>query len=94
MMRARIQAYIHTWRKQGYSDDIPDSVPDVLMSEQLAPSYKAIAVAILKNDHAMQGLGFTGTPTPWYGVLKRIELEAAGRITNKQLELPLKPGSQ
>jgi predicted phosphoadenosine phosphosulfate sulfurtransferase len=40
----------------------------------LAPSYKAICFAILKNDHSMQSLGFSPRPSPWYMELKRIEI--------------------
>lgn len=41
-----------------------------------APSYKAIALAILKND--MTDLGFTPPVSAWYSELKRIEIEARG----------------
>jgi len=85
VMRLKIKKYIDQWRNQGYSDDIPDEVPDVLMRLQLAPSYKAIALAILRNDVTLSSLGFSGTPTPWYIELKRIELEDRGDI--KQIRL-------
>ena len=39
------------------------------------PSYKAIALAILNNDHTLKSLGFSGKESDWYGVLKRIELK-------------------
>ena len=52
-MRKRIEQYVSEWRLRGYSMDIPDEVPAALMAEDLAPSYKAIAIAILKNDHYM-----------------------------------------
>jgi len=74
-MRAKINEYVEKWKGRGYADDIPDEVPDVLMKDQLAPSYKAIAIAILKNDHPMQSLGFEPKASKWYGILKRIELE-------------------
>ena len=73
-MRERIAQYIKEWRERGYSQDIPDEVPDALMDERLAPSYKAIAIAILKNDHHMTALGFAAPRSQWYGVLKGIEL--------------------
>ena len=53
--------------------DIPDEVPTVLMQEGLAPSYKAIAFAILKNDPT--ALGFVPKASKWYGELKRIEIQ-------------------
>lgn len=72
---AKINKYVETWREQGYPDDIPDEVPLVLMQQQLAPSYQAIAVAILKNDHALTSLGFSAPTSKWYGILKRIEID-------------------
>jgi len=75
-MRNQIGQYVTNWKLQGYSTDIPDEVPDALMSEGLAPSYKAIAFAILKNDPSLQSLGFSPRPSPWYCELKRIEINA------------------
>jgi predicted phosphoadenosine phosphosulfate sulfurtransferase len=84
-MREKIDLYLNRWSKQGYSDGIPDEVPDELMRLGLAPSYKAIAMAILKNDLTFSSLGFTGTTSAWYSELKRIELEDRGCI--KQMRL-------
>lgn len=79
----------------GYAEDIPDEVPDELMHELLAPSYKAIALAILKNDLHFTSLGFTTAPSQWYSALKRMEIEARNpRMSEKdasdleQLRLP------
>ncbi len=57
-MRPKIESYIEEWKKRGYSNDIPDIVPDRLMQLNKAPSYKAICVAILKNDYCLKTLGF------------------------------------
>lgn len=84
-MRARIEQYINRWKQQGYSEGIPDEVPDELMRLQLAPSYKAIALALLRNDVTLSSLGFSGTQTQWYSTLKGIELEERGEI--KQMRL-------
>lgn len=46
------------WKKRCYSVDIPDEVPTKVMRALKAPSYKAIVIAILKNDYAMKDLGF------------------------------------
>lgn len=73
-MRDRIDKYIKEWMLRGYLDDIPDEVPDALMDESLAPSYKAIAIAILRNDHHMTALGFQAPKSIWYNALKRIEI--------------------
>ena len=74
-MKRKINRYISTWKKQGYSDDIPDECPDELMNLLLAPSYKAIAIAIMKNDHSMKSLGFTPKKSEYYHTLKKIEIE-------------------
>lgn len=84
-MRSKIAEYITRWESQGYEDGIPDEVPDELMRLHLAPSYKAICFAILKNDVTLKLLGFSGTYSPWYGELKRVEIE--GRRGKVQLEL-------
>jgi len=68
----RVTQYIETWKRQGYPDDIPDEVPAEIMA--FAPSYKAIAMAILKNDLQFISLGFTPKVSLWYGEFKRIEI--------------------
>jgi len=73
-MRDRIHKYVKEWKLRGYSDDIPDEVPGALMDEGLAPSYKAIAIAILRNDHHMTALGFQAPRSAWYDAIKRIEI--------------------
>lgn len=73
-MREKIKQYIQSWKKQGYPDDIPDEVPERLMSLGLAPSYKAICFCILKNDHACKSLGFSPPVSQYYYALKGIEL--------------------
>ncbi len=85
-MRSKIGRYIKTWKARGYSDDIPDEVPLPLMQQQLAPSYRAIAQAILKNDHPMQSLGFAPNQSAWYGELKRIEIAMRDRSGPAQLD--------
>lgn len=88
-MHAKILHYLTMWERQGYSSGVPDTVLDDLMHERLAPSYKAIALAILKNDHGLQSLGFSMPESAWYGALKRIELAARGTLRpSNQLLLP------
>ncbi len=72
----RVKKYILDWKTKGYPDDIPDEVPDALMKLRLAPSYKAIALAILSNDVGLSSLGFALKPSKWYSHFKRIELDA------------------
>jgi len=96
-MNKLIIEYINRWKFRGYPNDIPDEVPEKLAQLNLAPSYKAICIAILKNDHSMQGLGFSPKKSIWYNELKRIEIEGRDekiqqrkkRVRSKQRALPL-----
>jgi len=63
------------WKDRCYSDGIPSEVPDAIDREHMAPSWKRIAIALLKNDMQMVALGYTPKASEWYGVLKRIEFE-------------------
>ncbi len=79
-MRTKINSYIESWLDRDYKEGIPDEVPIKLMNQMLAPSYKAICIAILKNDHSMKSLGFIAKKTHWYNELKRVEIK--GRNEN------------
>jgi hypothetical protein len=74
--RARIERYIQTWAERGYPEGIPDSVPERLMQLNLAPSYRAAALALLRNDLHLTGLGFSAPRSRWYDVIKRVEIAA------------------
>jgi predicted phosphoadenosine phosphosulfate sulfurtransferase len=49
------------------------------MKTQKVPSYKTIALAILKNDNTLQSLGFSVKDSEWYYKLKEIEFEKSNR---------------
>lgn len=83
----KVKQYIKQWESQGYSDGIPDEVPNVLMHENLAPSYKAICIAIMKNDTQLEFLGFSKQKCNAYMALKKVEIENRGN-KNIQLKLP------
>jgi len=55
-----------------YFEDIPDEVPKKLASSLRAPSYKAIAVAILKNDSRLRSLGFADEIPEVYWQVRRM----------------------
>jgi len=84
-MHEKIAQYSKEWSQCGYSNGLPDEVPDELMHENLAPSYKAIAIAILRNDHTLQSLGFTPKVSPWYGALKRVEIAERNNMIQEAL---------
>lgn len=79
----RVNKYIEDWKKRGYPDDIPDEVPHELMKLGVAPSYKAICLALLKNDLQLTSLGFSSKKSVWYSILKGIEI--AEREAKKEL---------
>jgi predicted phosphoadenosine phosphosulfate sulfurtransferase len=74
-LRQKIKKYVDTWKERGYPKDIPDEVPEELMKLGKAPSYKAIALAILKNDFHLTTLGFTPPVSKYYSILKKIEIQ-------------------
>jgi predicted phosphoadenosine phosphosulfate sulfurtransferase len=73
-------AYIETWEKRCYSDGIPDSIPEKLAKSGRAPSYKSIAMAMLRNDHNLEALGFSGKYSDWYSYYKKIEISKNNKI--------------
>lgn len=73
-MKERIQNYIDSWKSRGYPESLPEELPERIVSSGFAPSYKAICVAILKNDHSLSSLGFSPKPSEWYKILKGIEI--------------------
>jgi predicted phosphoadenosine phosphosulfate sulfurtransferase len=86
-MEKKILEYIRKWEKQGYESGIPDEVPMELMKQNLAPSYKAIVIAILKNDHNMKTLGFDTRKSEWYDAYKKIEIAARPENKNKDSQM-------
>lgn len=52
---------------------IPDDVPKEIFD--MVPSYKRIAIAILKNDYSLKSLGFSPKTSEYYNAYKRIEIE-------------------
>jgi predicted phosphoadenosine phosphosulfate sulfurtransferase len=84
MIIKKINEYICLWKKKGYPIDIPDEVPEELSKKNLAPSYKAIAIAILKNDHSLKSLGFTPKKSKYYSILKKIEIEERDKQSHIQ----------
>ena len=71
----RIKEYLAVWRSRCYSKDIPDSVPGKVMKSMRAPSYQAVAMCLLRNDHKFHGLGFSPKVSDWYGILKAEQID-------------------
>ncbi len=81
-MLEKINHYIKKWKSQGYPLDLPDEADSKLESLNMAPSYRAIVKAILKNDSHLQSLGYSKPASFEYGVLKRIELSERAKKMN------------
>jgi len=86
-MRNKIEQYIRTWELRCYYNGIPDEVPVRIHQLNKAPSYKAICLAILKNDYQLKTLGQTVKVSKYYHELKRIELNKRYKNIPKQLTL-------
>lgn len=85
-MEKKILQYIESWRNKGYEQSIPDEVPIGLEKRNLAPSYRAICVAIMKNDNQLEYLGFNRQPCKAYQEIKRQEIDLRNS-KYKQLKL-------
>ena len=86
-MKKDIENYIAEWEQMGYSEGIPDEAPLRLSQLNKVPSYKKIAIAILKNDHTLKTLGKEVKKSKFYHILKRIEIDARETKEPKQLKI-------
>lgn len=73
-MHKQIENYVMTWESRCYFNGIPDEAPEEI--KHLVPSYKQIAICILKND--FRTIGIEPKKSLYYDVLKKIELSARG----------------
>jgi predicted phosphoadenosine phosphosulfate sulfurtransferase len=87
MNRHDITKWVEIWKSRGYSHDIPDQAPDIFEQENMAPSYRRICLAIMKNDIQLQSLGYNREPCQVYNVIKRAELKQRGVIKHCQMRL-------
>lgn len=82
----KINKYVEQWQRNCYFDGIPDEVPPGI--DHLAPSWKKIAICILKNDLNFIGLGYKPPYSDYYTILKGIEINNR-KYVGKQLKLNL-----
>ena len=54
----RVLEYVKTWQRRCYSGGIPDEVPAKIAASGRAPSWRAVAIAILQNDLHLYQLGY------------------------------------
>lgn len=88
-MERKIVEYVQLWTNRCYPDGIPDEAPIELENNNLVPSYRRICKAILKNDIALQTLGYPRLKCDLYFQLKHRELAQKGktRYNSGQFEL-------
>lgn len=82
-----ILEYVELWQSRGYKSGIPDEAPEVFEKENMAPSYRLVCLAIMKNDEQLQTLGHSRKPCRIYNCLKREELRQRGKIKHSQMRL-------
>lgn len=78
----KVKDYVSKWKTRCYSTDIPDEAPEQLSKLNRVPSYKAIAMAILRNDTAFHSIGFSRKETSL-----SVYLRSAGTDKNLQMGL-------
>ena len=88
---ARVSEYVRMWKSRCYSHEIPDEVPTKVASSGRAPSWRAVAIALLQNDLHLYQLGYA---RPAYDRQRRVVTMAqialhGAPADGTQLELPL-----
>jgi predicted phosphoadenosine phosphosulfate sulfurtransferase len=86
-MKQKILNYIQLWESKCYFNGIPDQAPYELEVRNLVPSYRKIAIAILKNDYSLKSLGFSAETSKYYHIYKQIEIEQRQKYIQLKLEL-------
>lgn len=84
-MRMEIEGYIKIWENRCYSE-LPDEAPREI--DDMVPSYKRIAIAILKND--LSYIGINPPVSEYYGMLKCIELKKEYKKSKTMTKFELK----
>lgn len=87
LITERVNQYIETWMGRCYLDGIPDDAPRKLRATNRVPSYRAIAVAILSNDHQLMSLGFQPRSSAVLDALLALRTEGAEKAHSTQRDL-------
>lgn len=67
------RVFIGWWRNRGYGGQIPQEAPAVLEAKKIAPSWRRMCKALLRNDYWCKGLGFTQPRSEAYGKYLQIK---------------------
>lgn len=62
----KIMLFEKWWMNRGYPEGIPDEAPYALEAKRLAPSWRRVCKALLRNDYWCKGLGFSQHKSPAY----------------------------
>jgi predicted phosphoadenosine phosphosulfate sulfurtransferase len=76
----KVRIYERTWEKRCYFRGIPDEVPAKIAKAMRAPSYKSIAICILKNDLHLTALGFSPKNNSLVDELRKVQNELQNKI--------------
>ncbi len=79
----KVFKYVIDWERKCYTDGIPDEVENEI--SHICPSYKKIAICLLKNDYNLTDLGYSQPYSKWYDTLKKIELHNKGNSIQLKL---------
>jgi predicted phosphoadenosine phosphosulfate sulfurtransferase len=79
----RVNHYVGVWESRCYSDGRPDEIEVKLMRSMRAPCYKALALAILKNDGLLTSCGYKKIKSQYEDALRNAKIKRE----SKQLEL-------
>lgn len=77
----KIYTFNEWWKERGYPDGIPDEAPYELEAKRLAPSWRRVCKALLRNDFWCKGLGFSQQKTAAYK--KYLEMKKRKREEDK-----------
>lgn len=55
----KIGLFLGWWKARGYPEGIPDEAPYELETAKIAPSWRRVCKALLRNDYWCKGLGFS-----------------------------------
>lgn len=72
--RKRVEKYIETWEARCYSDGLPDSAPIKLERSYRVPSYRNLALCLMRNDTLLLGAGLSKPPSKAYSMIKKAEI--------------------
>lgn len=81
----RFRVFIKWWKKRGYPEGIPDESPIQLENKGLAPSYRRLCKALLRNDYWCKGLKFSQPKSEAYKAFvaqKKLERKSNASATN------------